>query len=128
MQNTEQVNQLGTIGLYLFIILTVYKTSNLLTFFPFEHLLIIVSKSIIVGILSFSICLMLLRRFTEAERIVVIVAMWSFTLYAPVVCMHARRTAVNRVGPAPYVLLVVPLIILWLINYVHVWLTLSLQQ
>jgi Na+/glutamate symporter len=40
-------------------------------------------------------------------------------LNAPVICMHGMRTVVNKYGPAPNVLLIIPPVILWFVNYIQ---------
>jgi ESS family glutamate:Na+ symporter len=64
------------------------------------------------------------RFLTEIET----AAGWTFMLNTPVVCMHGMRTAVNRIGPAPYVLLIVPPVILWMVNYIHLAILLILER
>jgi Na+/glutamate symporter len=48
-------------------------------------------------------------------------ATWAFTISAPVSCMNAMRTVADKHGEAEDVILVVPPVILWMINYPHYW-------
>jgi Na+/glutamate symporter len=53
------------------------------------------------------------------QHMVLASATWAFLLSAPVTCMNAMRTVTNRHGNADDIILVVPPVILWLINYPH---------
>ncbi|MGM7682894.1 hypothetical protein ACSVDA_12145 [Cytobacillus sp. Hm23] len=128
-KKTEQHQKLGTISLYGFIILNIYRSFMIdHSMFSLSILYLIIIKTVIIAILSIFIVHICFKKWTFSEKMVAAVAGWTFMLNAPVVCMHGMRTVVNRYGSSPYVLLVVPPVILWLVNYVHLWLNLNLLQ
>ncbi|GGJ59307.1 ESS family glutamate:Na+ symporter [Anoxybacillus voinovskiensis] len=128
-EKTRMFHQLGTIGLYLFIMTSVQK----IAFFDWFRLsytvfLIVMAKTMIVAVFVVWIVQRLFPTLSFSEKLVTAVAGWSFILSAPVVCMHGMRTVVNKHGAVPYVLLVIPPVILWMVNYIHLTLRLILLQ
>lgn len=55
----------------------------------------------------------------DRRRLVLASAVWAFILSSPVTCMNAMRSVVSKHGEADDVLLLVPPVILWLVNYPH---------
>lgn len=126
-QKAELFQMAGTAGLYLFIILSVNNIHSA----DWDQLnsrlfLLIIFKTILTGVITFIVSIIFFKKWTIADKITATVAGWTFMLNEPVICMHGMRTAVNRLGPAPSVLLVVPPVILWIINYFHLGLLLFL--
>ncbi|NDI34264.1 sodium/glutamate symporter [Chengkuizengella sediminis] len=110
----------GTLSLYGFIISMIFISSvHVWTGWSWN----------IVGLYSIKLILFTLlwiwvsRRWVKNhQKLVLISACWAFTLSAPVTCMNAMHSVVRRHGPADQVLLLIPPVILWLINYPHYWL------
>lgn len=124
--NTE-FHQLGTFGLYGFIISAIYSVIFIdIQLFSWNFFLVVVAKTLIIAIITIFAVLRMFKHLTYYESIVAMVATWTFILNAPVTCMHGMRTAVNKYGPVPGVLLIVPPVILWLVNYIHLLLFLIL--
>lgn len=122
-------NNLGTLGLYLYIMVTIFgAVFSEGGFFSYQYLGMIITKTIVIGLISLFLVRLMFRSMSHHEKLVAIVAGWTFLLNAPVVCMHGMRTVVNRFGPAPNVLLIVPPVVLWLINYLQLGLHLILGQ
>lgn len=123
----KQFNNVGTIGLYGFIIAIIYKASSIsYSAELIPYILIIIIKTVIVAIVSLLVVRFFFRKFAFHDSLVAIIAGWTFTLSAPVLCMHGMRSVVNKYGPSPDVLLIVPPVILWLVNYVQFLLNLNL--
>lgn len=126
-KKAAQLNQLGSIGLYVFIVSAINEFVFIRhELFDGTTLLLIFIKTILIGFLSLLVLSRFFRSLSPSEKLVACVAGWTFMLNAPVVCMHGMRTVVNLYGPAPYVLLIVPPVILWMVNYFHLWLSLIL--
>lgn len=53
------------------------------------------------------------------EQSVLISACWAFTLSAPSACMNALNSVISKHGEAEEVVLIIPPVILWLVNYPH---------
>ncbi|KJE27440.1 putative membrane protein [Geobacillus kaustophilus] len=128
-EKTIMLQQLGTVGLYLFIMTSIQK----IAFFDWTRLsytffFILILKTIIVAVFVVRTVTWLFSDLSFSEKLVSAVAGWSFILSAPIVCMHGMRTAVNKHGAVPYILLIIPPIILWLVNYIHLALHLILLQ
>ena len=126
-KRNETLHQLGTIGLYAFIIISINDVVYLNgTLFESSLLIWLLIKTVVVAVISIISVRFFFKKFSYTESLVAIVAGWTFMLNAPVVCMHGMRTVVNKYGPAPDVLLIVPPVILWLVNYLHLMLYLIL--
>jgi hypothetical protein len=123
-EKATQLHQFGSLGLYIFIVATINQVSFVHhELFSWSILSLIVLKTLFVGFVSVLVMMYFFKSLTIEEKLVATVAGWTFILNAPVVCMHGMRTVVNRYGPAPYVLLIIPPIILWFVNYLHILLT-----
>ncbi len=111
----------GTIGLYGFIIIEIGRIVHLTwDFMNYSILTLLFVKTIIIGIIVYFLASLFLSHLRKNEFLVAIAAGWTFILNTPVTCMHAMRTVVDRYGPAELILIVPP-VILWLINYLHVY-------
>ena len=123
------IHSWGTWGLYSFIVITSVELIYLVQdAFSFDVLLILGIKTIVLGALSIGLGHWLFRKWSAVDWMVGVVAIWTFTLNAPIACMHGMRTVINQLGPSPYILLVVPPVILWLVNYVHLLIYLMLPR
>ena len=117
--NQQKVKNAGTVGLYGFIIIQFNHIALLdWTIFKFDIFILLLTKTFIIGIVSYYGVKILRIRHNQHELMVAIVAGWTFTLNAPVACMHGMRTVVNKYGPSE-ILLIIPPVILWLVNYIH---------
>lgn len=120
------IHQTGSLHLYVFIIITITEqfysvTDDFHTYFQTNIFILILFKTVLMGVLSIYVVKKWQTSWDGSEMMVAAVAGWTFSLNAPVVCMHGMRTAVNKCGPAP-LLFIIPPIILWLVNYIHLWL------
>jgi Na+/glutamate symporter len=107
----------GKWGLYGFIIFMLLTAIH--EIWTHVNWMIIIFLLIKLFVLS-GIMIVLTRRFVRNHKhLIWVSAAWAFTLSAPVTCMNAMRTVTDRHGEADDVVLVVPLVILWLINYPH---------
>lgn len=119
-QNQQKVKNAGTVGLYGFIIIQFNNIAHLdWTIFKFDIFLLLLTKTFIIGIVSYYAVSLLKISHNQHELMVAIVAGWTFTLNAPVACMHGMRTVVNKYGPSE-IILIIPPVILWLVNYIHI--------
>lgn len=126
--NIIKLDILGTWSLYAFIVASMMHIPTLeWSIFDWQTLSLLLIKTVLIAILSFYVVYLLNYR-TKSSFLVAAAAGWTFTLSAPVVCMHAMRSVVNKDGPAPEVLLLIPPVILWLVNYVHLLLLAILEQ
>lgn len=123
------IHSWGTWGLYSFIVITSVELIYLVQdAFSFNVLLILAIKTFVLGAISIGLGHWLFKKWSAVDWMVGVVAIWTFTLNAPIACMHGMRTVVNQLGPSPYILLVVPPVILWLVNYVHLLIYLMLPR
>ncbi|MCA1030900.1 hypothetical protein LCL95_07700 [Bacillus timonensis] len=128
-QKTKLFNELGTTNLYIFITLTMLHITNVdIRFITIKVVYLLILKTIFFAGFTLITTVILFKKLTFQEQMVAAVAGWTFILNAPIVCMHGMKTVVNAYGQAPYVLLVIPPIILWLVNYLHLWLSTILLQ
>jgi hypothetical protein len=111
------IQELGTLSLYFFIISMVLLSSmGVWIYWSSADVIMAGLKVLFIT----AIYVGLARRWANScDRLVLISATWAFTLSAPVTCMNAMRSVVDRHGPAEDVLLLVPPVILWLVNYPH---------
>jgi Na+/glutamate symporter len=81
----------------------------------------IIAGLLFVKLFILSVLLLILSRLVvrNHKHLVWASATWAFTLSAPVSCMNAMRTVVDQHGEADDVILIVPPVILWAINYPH---------
>lgn len=131
-KRTHIIHQIGTLHLYLFIIVTITGQFHFLmdqydTYFNVNIFFFILIKVVIIGGISIYSMKKCHSKWEGSELMVGAIAGWTFSLNAPVVCMHGMRTAMNKWGPAPYILFIIPPIILWIVNYIHLWLLAILQ-
>ncbi|MFZ3589885.1 hypothetical protein ACOI1C_11520 [Bacillus sp. DJP31] len=120
-EKATKLHQLGSLGLYLFIMSSINHFAFVNhELFNWSILFLMVMKTILVGFLSLFVMIYFFKSLSLQEKLVATVAGWTFVLSSPVVCMHGMRTVVNKLGPAPYVLLIIPPIILWIVNYFHI--------
>ncbi|WP_421379783.1 hypothetical protein ACOJQI_16260 [Bacillus salacetis] len=129
----ELVGMIGTLHLYIFIISTIITSSHFVslftgTYFDLNVFVLFLLKTIFLMMGMLLVLPKLIRKWSGSEKMVAAVAIWTFSLNAPVVCMHGMRTAMNKWGSAPHVLFIIPPVILWLVNYVHAALLLILQR
>jgi sodium--glutamate symport carrier gltS len=125
----QQFHQLGTLGLYGFIITAIYSVFFIdLQMFSWTHFLFIILKTIFIAMITFVFVLLVFKKLSFFESMVSMVAGWTFILNAPVTCMHGMRTVVNKYGPVPDILLIIPPVILWLVNYLHLFFGLLILQ
>jgi Na+/glutamate symporter len=120
----QSIGSLGRWSLYGFIVVMILNASHevwLRGQWSIAGLL--AAKLVVLSILFLGISRFLVR---NHHHLVWASATWAFTLSAPVTCMNAMRSVADRYGEADDVILVVPPVILWLINYPHylifVWL------
>ncbi|MGD6793856.1 hypothetical protein [Metabacillus indicus] len=130
---TNLINQIGTFHLYIFILITIWQqfiiqTEHFRIFFSLQIFNVIVIKTIVIGILSLYVIKITFSKSNEIDKLVGVIALWTFSLNAPVVCMHGMKTASNRFDASSYIVFIVPPVILWLVNYMHLWLFLALQK
>ncbi|MCZ8516956.1 hypothetical protein O9H85_32290 [Paenibacillus filicis] len=113
----QTVQQMGTLSLYGFIVaMMLGATAAILTHGTMAVTAILMIKIIVISILF----IWLARKWAKNHRrLVLLSACWSFTLSAPVACMNAMRSVTDRHGEADNVLLIVPPVVLWLMNYPH---------
>ncbi|WP_335870994.1 hypothetical protein [Bacillus sp. 2205SS5-2] len=124
---TSRAQKIGTIGLYFYISMVIYRQFPLFLSHAEEaQLSLVIVKLVLIAIIALFLVLKLFPNFVFHEKLVAAIAGWTFMMNAPVVCMHGMRSVVNTYGPAPHVLLTVPPIILWTINYVQLLLGLIL--
>lgn len=120
-EKTTQLHQLGSIGLYVFIMASINEIAFVNhDLFSWHILVLMVIKTILIGFISFIVIIYFFKSLSFQEKLIATVAGWTFVLSSPVVCMHGMRTVVNKLGPSPYVLLIIPPIILWIVNYFHI--------
>ncbi|WP_246938718.1 hypothetical protein [Bacillus pinisoli] len=120
-EKVTHLHQMGNLGLYIFIISTINHVAFVHhTLLNLSILLVVIIKTILVAIISFLLIYYAFTTLSHKEKLVASVAGWTFILNAPVVCMHGMRTVVTTYGPAPYMLLIIPPIILWVVNYFHI--------
>jgi len=123
------IEQLGTVALYTFIMTTIIQNYQVHhNYFSINIFLLILIKTFVIAFICFFVVYSFFQKLSYHERMVAFVAGWTFILNAPVVCMHGMRSVTNKLGAAPYVLLVIPPVILWLVNYLHVWLLQALPR
>jgi hypothetical protein len=122
VERNTSIQKLGTFALYGFLITSVYQiTENYWTVLGIEFIYAFLIKFILIGAIIFIFVTTFMKSLSYEETLVAIVAGWTFTQGSPYICMHGMRSAVNKVGAAPNVLLIVPPVILWLVNYVHLF-------
>ncbi|WP_281976261.1 hypothetical protein [Halobacillus litoralis] len=116
----EDMSNLGTLSLYAFICVTIYEAAQVGfdSFRPIFFILIL-TKTLVIGLMTIGIVLVALKKMKKEEKMISIVAGWTLLLNAPVTCMHGMRSVTSKLGPVPQVLLIVPPVVLWLINYVQ---------
>lgn len=121
-ERNTSIQELGTFALYGFIVTSVYHiTENNWTTIGIEFIFAFLIKFILIGVIIFILVTKFMKSLSYEETLVAIVAGWTFTQGSPYICMHGMRSAVNKVGAGPNVLLIVPPVILWLVNYVHLF-------
>ncbi|MDP5273645.1 sodium/glutamate symporter [Chengkuizengella axinellae] len=120
------VLSIGTLSLYGFIISMLFKSSM---YIWMDWSWTIAGLFTIKFIVITFIWIWVSRKWVNNHpKLVLISACWAFTLSAPVTCMNAMHSVVRRHGAADQVLLLIPPVILWLINYPHYWLYLWLYK
>lgn len=116
----REIHQIGSIGLYGFIIIQFHHVGTLnWRLFETEIFLFLLVKTFVLALFIFIGIKWLFIHYQDHERVVAAVAGWTFILNAPVTCMHGMRSIVNKYGPANNILLIIPPVILWIVNYIH---------
>ncbi|MFD2672693.1 hypothetical protein [Marinicrinis sediminis] len=113
------IKGMGTLSLYGFIVTMLMLSAGVLRQ---EGELWMVSLLLLKGLIISLLIIWIARKTVRRPaQFVWLGACWAFVLSAPVACMNVMRTIVERDGEANEVLLVVPPVILWLVNYPHEW-------
>ncbi|MEQ6389955.1 hypothetical protein RZN22_11580 [Bacillaceae bacterium S4-13-58] len=116
----EHIQQIGSIGLYGFIIIQFHHVGILnWNLFDTKIFLFLIVKTFVLAIFIYIGIRWLFVYHSDNERVIVAIAGWTFILNAPVTCMHGMRSVVNKYGPAHNILLIIPPVILWIVNYIH---------
>lgn len=107
----------GTWALFGFIVFMMLMATHEIWFHGSWLITALLSIKLIV--LS-SILVILSKRFIRTHKhLIWFGAAWAFILSAPVTCMNAMRTVTDQHNEADDVILIVPPVILWMINYPH---------
>lgn len=114
------VAEAGKLSLYGFIVFMFLKAAEVVYLHGSWKLFGLVFVKI--SVVSFILILVARRRMKNHKHMVWAGAAWAFTLSAPVTCMNAMRSVVDRHGEADDIVYIVPPVILWLINYPHYFL------
>ncbi|WP_204702177.1 hypothetical protein [Halanaerobacter jeridensis] len=116
-QMLTSIGELGLLSLYGFIVSMLLKSTNIVvTNWNLRLLYLLIIKIIIITVIHIILAKLLVK---DHHDLVLMGACWAFTLSAPVACMNTMNSIVRYHGEADDVLLLVPPIVLWLINYAH---------
>ena len=116
-QITTSIGELGVLSLYGFIVSMLLKSTNIvITNWNQRLFYLLIIKIMIITVIHIILAKLLVKNHHD---LVLMGACWAFTLSAPVACMNTMNSIVRYHGEADDVLLLVPPLVLWLINYAH---------
>lgn len=116
-QITTSIGELGVLSLYGFIVAMLLKSTNIVVTNWNQRLIYLLAiKIVIITVIHIILAKLLVKNHHD---LVLMGACWAFTLSAPVACMNTMNSIVRYHGEADDVLLLVPPLVLWLINYAH---------